>query len=151
MLHVKVLPAVITSLEWEASERDDALALGLCKVVKEYNFIASLYTMCDVLPVSHPSCIFQSSTIDLGMMDSQVKSTIPTFELPKEENGMFAKRLHTQLLAVYLNSYAACKSMLMICPDTLNRMEEASKPCIHHANSRSTSHEYIGWLAESKA
>ena len=42
---VKVLPAVsITSLEREASERCDALAIGLCKVVKQYDFISSLYT-----------------------------------------------------------------------------------------------------------
>lgn len=58
---VKVLPALITSLEQEASERGDAL--GLCRVVKEYNFIASLYMICDVLPpVSRLSRIFQSST-----------------------------------------------------------------------------------------
>ena len=31
---VKVLPAVITSLEREASERGDSLATGICKVVK---------------------------------------------------------------------------------------------------------------------
>ena len=86
---VKVLPAVITSLEREASERGDALAVGLCKVVKEYNFISSLYM--------YMMCFFQSSTIDLGMMDSLVKSTIQTLELLKEQNGVFTTQLDTDL------------------------------------------------------
>ncbi len=47
---VKVLPAVIASLEREATERGDALAVGLSRVVKHYNFVSSLYMMCDVLP-----------------------------------------------------------------------------------------------------
>ena len=69
---VKVLPAVITSLEREASERGGALVIGLCKVVKQYDFISSLYMICDILPpVSRLSRIFES-TIDLEMMDSLV-------------------------------------------------------------------------------
>ena len=43
---VKVLLPVITSL-CEATEREDALAHGLSKVVKHYYFVASLYMMCD--------------------------------------------------------------------------------------------------------
>ena len=35
---VKVLPAVIISLEREATERGDALAVGLSKVLKKYDF-----------------------------------------------------------------------------------------------------------------
>ena len=95
---VKVLPAVITSLEREASERGDALAIGLCKVVKQYNFISTLYMMCDILPpVSRLSRMFQSSTIDLGMMDSLVSSTIQSLELLKQQDGMFAKQLESDL------------------------------------------------------
>ena len=47
---VKVLPAVITSLESEAEDRGQALAHGLCKVVKWFKFIATLYMMYNVLP-----------------------------------------------------------------------------------------------------
>ena len=46
----KVLPAVIASLEREAEERGEALAVGLSRVVQRYNFIATLYMMCDALP-----------------------------------------------------------------------------------------------------
>ena len=67
---VKGLPAVITSLEREASERGDALAIGLSKVVKQYNFVASLYMMCDVLPkISQLSCIFQFSVIEVSELE----------------------------------------------------------------------------------
>ena len=46
----------------EAEERGDAAAVGLYNVVRKYNFVASLYMMCDVLPaVSCLSCILQSS------------------------------------------------------------------------------------------
>ena len=38
---------VIASLEQEAEERGEALAVGLNKVVQKYNFIATLYMMCD--------------------------------------------------------------------------------------------------------
>ena len=68
---VKVLLAVITSLEREATERGDALAVGPSKVVKKYDFIASLDLMCDVLPkVSRISCIFQLSIIDMSELQT---------------------------------------------------------------------------------
>ena len=40
---VKVLPAIITSLEREARKRGQAIAIGLCKVVKHYDFTSTLY------------------------------------------------------------------------------------------------------------
>ena len=60
----KILPAVTVSLEREAEERWEALAVGLCKVVQRYNFIATLYMMmCDALSkVSRLSRIFQLYT-----------------------------------------------------------------------------------------
>ena len=48
---VKVLPAVLVSLDREAQERGDALDHGLSKVVRQYGFIATLYMMCDILLV----------------------------------------------------------------------------------------------------
>ena len=60
----EVLTAVIASLEREAAERGYALAVGLSRVVQHYNFIATLYMMCDALPkVSRLSRIFQLSTL----------------------------------------------------------------------------------------
>jgi len=75
--HQKVLPAVITNLESEAADRRQALAHGLCKVVKQFKFIATLYMMCDVLPVvSHLSCIFKYPDIDLSVLQRLESTTI---------------------------------------------------------------------------
>ncbi len=66
---MNVLPAVIASMEREATERGDALAAGSNRVVKRYNFVASLYMMCDVLPkVSRLSRTFQFSTMDMSSL-----------------------------------------------------------------------------------
>ena len=53
---VKVLPAVIPSLEHEATERGDALAVGLSKVVKHCHSVASL-CMCDVYYLKYPGLV----------------------------------------------------------------------------------------------
>ena len=73
----KVLPAVIASLEREVEERGEALAVGLSKVVQKYNFIATLYMMCDALPkVYRLSRLFQLSNIDLAELHSHVQTTV---------------------------------------------------------------------------
>ena len=97
---VQVLPAVITSLEREAGERGQALAIGLCKVVKHYDFISTLYMMCDVLPlVSRLSQVFQSSLVDLSTIHDVVSSTIENLRLLSDQAaGVFARRLDSDLL-----------------------------------------------------
>ena len=76
----KVLPAVIASLEREAEKRGEALAVGLCKVVQKYNFIATFY-MCDALPkVSQLSRIFQLSAIDVSELHSHVQTTVASLD-----------------------------------------------------------------------
>lgn len=63
---VRVFPDVCVNLSREAEETGGALAVGLCKVVQKYNFVSSLYMMCDVLPaVSRLSCVLQSTRVDL--------------------------------------------------------------------------------------
>ncbi|CAG2186740.1 unnamed protein product [Mytilus edulis] len=46
----RCFPSIITSLEREAKERGDAQALGLATFVQKFDFIATLYMMCDLLP-----------------------------------------------------------------------------------------------------
>ena len=82
---MKVLPAAITSLERKVGKKGQALALGLCKVVKQYNFMSTLYMMCDILSVvSRLSRTFQSSTIDLATV--HVDNLV-------DQTGMFARQL----------------------------------------------------------
>lgn len=56
------LPALVASLEREASERADATAAGLAMFVKTTNFVASIHMMSDILPhLSRLSKSFQVS------------------------------------------------------------------------------------------
>ena len=74
--HDAACQTFITGLEREAEERE-ALAIGLSRVVQWYNFIATLYVMCDALPkVSRLSRIFQLSTIDMSDLHKHVLSTV---------------------------------------------------------------------------
>ena len=88
----------MTSLESEAEERGQALAHGLCKVVKQFKFIATLYMMCDVLPVvSHLSRIFQYPDIDLSVLQKLESTTIKELKNLREHCGAQLKRLDTDL------------------------------------------------------
>ena len=95
---VRVLPAVITSLERAAAERGDALAVGLSKVVKKYDFIACLYLMCDVLPkVSLLSRIFQLSAIDMAELHKHVSTTLDALNQLLNIDGEFLNKLNHDL------------------------------------------------------
>ena len=87
---VRVLPAVVASVEREAAERGDALAVGLSKVVKQYNFVASLYLMCPM--VSRLSRIFQLSTVDMSEIHKQVTSTLEGLQLLLHTDGEYLDR-----------------------------------------------------------
>ena len=56
----RTLPSLLTTLEREVAEKNDAVALGLVRAVKSYNFVATLYLLSDVLPhLSSLSLVFQ--------------------------------------------------------------------------------------------
>ena len=96
----KPLSAVIASLEREAEERGEALAVGLSRVVQRHNFIATLYMMCDALPkVSRLSKIFQLSTIDMSELHKHVKTTIESLNTlsSNPESGDNFRKLDTDL------------------------------------------------------
>ena len=63
----RTLPAVLSALEREGSEKGEPVAIGLVKVMKCYEFVACLYLMCEVLPhLSHLSRLFQSESIQIS-------------------------------------------------------------------------------------
>ncbi len=90
---MRILPAVIASLEREASERGEAIAVGLSRVVQTFKFIATLYMMCDVLPkVARLSRIFQLSAIDLSQLNAHVSVTVQSLnELINHSGDNFSK------------------------------------------------------------
>ena len=90
----KSLPSIITSLQKEATERNDAQALGLSKFICTYQFVASLYMMSDILPIlSHLSRLFQKKSLDFSLIKPLVKSTVTQLEILKTVPGSFFKQV----------------------------------------------------------
>jgi len=84
----QTLVTVISSLESEAEERGQASAHGLCKVVKQFKFVTTLYMMCDVLPVvSHLSRIFQYPDINLSVLQKLESTTTKELKILREHSG----------------------------------------------------------------
>ena len=94
---MKVLPAVITSLEREAQERGDALARGLSKVVKGYNFIASLYMMNDLPEISRLSRLLHISDLDLSALHGLVLAATQYLQQLVDKPGMCLTKLDSDL------------------------------------------------------
>ena len=70
------LPSVLTSLEREATERNDAQAHGLAVFVKDSFFVASVYFLSDILPpLAQLSRAFQKTSIDFSIVKPLVQGT----------------------------------------------------------------------------
>lgn len=73
----RTLPSVVASLEREAVERGEPVALGLAKMIKTYEFVATLYLFSDILPhVCRLSLVFQQQDVDLALVRPQVNATL---------------------------------------------------------------------------
>ena len=74
---VKSLPAVITALEREATERKDPAAKSYVNRVKTFKFVACLLLLADVLPhLSHLSRKFQESNLDYSQLSPALDATV---------------------------------------------------------------------------
>ena len=81
----RTLPAVLTALEREASEKEEPVAIGLVKVMKHYEFVSCLYLMCEVLPhLSHLSRLFQAEYIQLSMVWPSLNACIKSLTAYKD-------------------------------------------------------------------
>ena len=73
----RTLPSVFTSLQREASERGEPMADGLYRQMANYNCMATLFLLCDVLPyVCFLSRLFQKESIDLAEIGKAVNTTL---------------------------------------------------------------------------
>ena len=76
----KTLKSLLTTLEREVAENDNAVAQGLLHAMKSYNFIASVHLFSDVLPkLTALSLVFQREDVDLTIVQPQVSATIGFF------------------------------------------------------------------------
>ena len=71
------------------------MALGLSKMVKTYNFVATVHMMCDILPhLSRLSKVFQRQDINLAHVEPMVRSTIAALEKMIAEPGIQLKKVN---------------------------------------------------------
>ena len=88
------LPSLLTTLEKEAAEGNDAVAQGLVRAIKSYNFVATLYLLSDVLPhLSSLSLVFQRESVDLCIVEPQVAATIATLKHLCSQAGPYLGQL----------------------------------------------------------
>ena len=81
----RTLPSVVASLEREAVERGEPVALGLAKMIKTYEFVATLYLFSDILPhVCRLSLVFQQQDVDLALVRPQVNATLACIAVYKD-------------------------------------------------------------------
>ena len=85
---------MIVTLQREGTERVDARALGLNRLVTTYKFTATMLLLCDVLPhINALSKAFQKKYSDYTVVYELVTSTISTPKFLKETDGVNLERL----------------------------------------------------------
>ena len=95
----RTLPSLLTTLEKEVAEKNDAVARGLVHAVKSYNFVATLYLLSDVLPhLSSLNLVFQRESVDLCIVEPQVAATIATLKHLRNQAGPYLGQLDEQLI-----------------------------------------------------
>ena len=78
---ISTFPALVASLEREATERSEPAAVGLVKFVKTHYFVGCCYLLNKVLPhISRLSLIFQQEDIDLTQIKPALESTLASIE-----------------------------------------------------------------------
>ena len=95
----------MASLEREAHERGDPIAIGLVTCTHNYKFVATLLLMCDVLPhLSRLSKLFQRKDVNLAHIEPMLNSTIDFMKRLEKERGSHLKCLN-EVLNVDLRSF----------------------------------------------
>jgi len=90
--------SVVLSLEREGSERSEAKAIGLSRLVAEYRFVCTMLLLCDTLPhVTHLSKCFQIEAVDYSIIPAMLSSTITSLEKLITTDGINLASLQTYL------------------------------------------------------
>ena len=93
-----ILQSVIVSLDHEGEDRGDARAIGLHKMVTQFNFVATLLLLCDVLPVVNQfSLALQPKMLDHCVLNRSLTSTLVTLKALQSTEGSCLKSLDTYL------------------------------------------------------
>ena len=71
------MQSVYVSLQREGAERNEPMTDGLYHQISRFNFVATLYLLCDVLPhICRLSRVFQREAINLTELNRLVHTTL---------------------------------------------------------------------------
>ena len=91
--------SLLTTLEREVAEREDAVARGLVRAVKCYKFVATLSLLSDVLPhLSALSLVFQRENVDLCIMEPQTAAKVASLKHLHNHSGPYLLQLDKALV-----------------------------------------------------
>ena len=94
----RTLPSLLTTLEREVAEKDDAVARGLVHAIKCYKFVATIYLLSDVLPLlCKLSLVFQKENVDLCVVKPLVTATLASLKILRDKPGVYLKQLDETL------------------------------------------------------
>ena len=80
-------------------ENDDAVAHGLLHAMKTYKFVATLYVLCDVLPIlTTLSLVFQKENVSLTAILPSVNATIASLNLLRSQPGLHLQKIDEVLV-----------------------------------------------------
>ena len=86
----RTLNSLLATLKRAVVENDDAVARGLLHAMKTYRFVATLYLLCDVLPIlSITSLVFQKENVSLTAILPSVNPTISPLSLLRTQPGVY--------------------------------------------------------------
>ena len=85
----------MATIEGEVAEKDDDVAHGLLHAIKTYNFVATTYLLCDVLPhLTSLSLLFQKEDVDLSVIQPQVTATLSVLKSLQTQPGPHLRQLN---------------------------------------------------------
>ena len=87
------LNSLLATLERAVVENDDAVARGLLHAMKTYKFVATLYLLCDVLPILSMSLVFQKENVSLTAILPSVNATISSLSLLRTQPGVHLQKI----------------------------------------------------------
>ena len=90
-------------------ENDDAVARGLLYAMKTYRFVATLYFLCDVVPIlTTLSLMFQKENVSLTAILPSVNATISSLNLLKNQPGPNLQKVDDVLGVTHYSVWYHC-------------------------------------------
>lgn len=90
----RTLNSLLAALERAVVENDDAVARGLLHAMKTYKFVATLYLLCDVLPIlSTMSLVFQKENVSLTAILPSFNATVSSLSLLRTQPGVHLQKV----------------------------------------------------------